>query len=91
MAPSSSRLIFVSNRLPVQLTERAGKISIKTSDGGLVSAAKSYFEKIQHHVDFTEMIWVGAADFSEDRWNRYKDGKHKENSFTIDSLTYKVP
>lgn len=86
MAPSSSRLIFVSNRLPVQLTERAGKISVRVSDGGLVSAAISYFEKIQHHADFTEMIWVGAADFSEDRWNRYQDGKHKENSFTIEPI-----
>ncbi|HEX5113337.1 MAG TPA: bifunctional alpha,alpha-trehalose-phosphate synthase (UDP-forming)/trehalose-phosphatase [Saprospiraceae bacterium] len=86
MSTHSSRLIFVSNRLPIQLSERAGKVFIRASDGGLVSAAKSYFEKIPQHADIKEKIWVGAADFSEERWKRYMVNGKKEMSFTMEPL-----
>ena len=42
---SSSRLILVSNRLPVQLVKKNGEVAIKQSDGGLVTALKNYFEQ----------------------------------------------
>ncbi len=65
---SSSRLILVSNRLPIQLAEKDGKVFIKQSDGGLVTALKSYFDQESTKDSFQEKIWVGAADFPEKRW-----------------------
>src|SRR5690606_23121338 len=67
---SSSRLILVSNRLPIQLAEKGGKVFIKQSDGGLVTALKSYFDQESTKDTFQEKIWVGAADFPEKRWER---------------------
>lgn len=43
------RLILVSNRLPFKLIERNGKIVLQSSDGGLVTALKSFFER--HAID----------------------------------------
>lgn len=72
----SSRLILVSNRLPIKKTIRDGRVTFWESDGGLVSAIKSYFEKNPNLMGFTEIIWVGAADFSEKRWDQNRpDGK----------------
>lgn len=65
---SSSRLILVSNRLPVQLVEHEGNVTIKQSDGGLVTALKSYFDEESTNDSFEDKIWVGAADFPEKRW-----------------------
>ena len=65
---ANSRLILVSNRLPIQLAEKNGKVSIKQSDGGLVTALKSYFDQQTTQDTFQEKIWVGAADFPEKRW-----------------------
>jgi trehalose 6-phosphate synthase/phosphatase len=64
---NTSRLILVSNRLPLKAAKQDGKTILTESDGGLVSALKSYFEK---NVDsqFDEKFWVGTADFSEKRW-----------------------
>ncbi len=66
--PSISRLILVSNRLPIQLAKKNGKVIVKQSDGGLVTALKSYFDQESDTDAFQEKIWVGAADFSEKRW-----------------------
>ncbi len=63
-----SRLILVSNRLPLQLVEEDGKVAIKQSDGGLVTALKSYFEEESANSKFQQKVWVGAADFPEKRW-----------------------
>ena len=65
---SNSRLVLVSNRLPIQLAEKDGKVFIKQSDGGLVTALKSYFDQESTKDAFEEKIWVGAADFPEKRW-----------------------
>lgn len=67
---SNSRLILVSNRLPIQLAEKNGKVFIKQSDGGLVTALKSYFEQETTRDTFHEKIWVGSADFPEKRWSK---------------------
>ena len=69
---SSSRLILVSNRLPVQLIEKNGKVAVKQSDGGLVTALKDYFEQDSTKDSFDQKVWVGAADFSEKKWSRYE-------------------
>src|ERR1043165_3762121 len=58
---TSSRLILVSNRLPLKATKQDGKTIFTESDGGLVSALKSYFEK-NNDGRFAERFWVGAAD-----------------------------
>ncbi len=62
------RLILVSNRLPVQLVKKNGEVTIKQSDGGLVTALKNYFEQESTKDAFEQKVWVGAADFSEKRW-----------------------
>ena len=81
---SSSRLILVSNRLPLQLVETDGKIDIKQSDGGLVTALKSYFEQESANDAFQQKIWVGAADFPEKRWSKVK--QEPGNDFIIEPL-----
>ena len=77
---SSSRLILVSNRLPIQLAEKKGEVQIKQSDGGLVTALKSYFDQESTKDSFQEKIWVGAADFPEKRWEKLE---RKETDFKI--------
>lgn len=64
----TSRLILVSNRLPVQATKVEGKIVLTESDGGLVSAVKSYFDTAQ--AQFTEKLWVGACELTEAKWTK---------------------
>ncbi len=68
----SSKLILVSNRLPFQLVEKAGKVSLKQSDGGLVTALKSYFEQDSSKDEFQQKVWLGSADFPEKRWIKYQ-------------------
>jgi trehalose 6-phosphate synthase/phosphatase len=81
----SKRLILVSNRLPFQLVEKDGEISLKQSDGGLVTALKGYFEQHENGERFQEKIWVGSADFPEKRWKRYQESPAPQ-SFQIDAL-----
>ena len=81
---STSRLVLVSNRLPLQLVEKNGKIAIKQSDGGLVTALKSYFEQESASDAFHQKIWVGAADFPEKRWAKVT--QEPGNDFTIEPL-----
>jgi trehalose 6-phosphate synthase/phosphatase len=81
----SKRLIIVSNRLPFQLLEKGNKITLKQSDGGLVTALKSYFE--EQGVDeegFEHKIWLGSADFPEKRWERYNPSS--TDSFRIEPI-----
>jgi trehalose 6-phosphate synthase/phosphatase len=45
-----------------------GKAALRQSDGGLVSALRTYLESPQISNEFSEVIWVGAADFKEKHW-----------------------
>jgi trehalose 6-phosphate synthase/phosphatase len=74
------RLIVVSNRLPFQLLENDGEITLKESDGGLVSALKSYFDYSGSSQDFAETWWIGSAEFPEKRWKRFLRQRTKPNS-----------
>ena len=65
------RLVVVSNRLPFQLQEKKKSVFMKESDGGLVSALKSYFENEQNKNLFSSVLWIGSADFPEERWKKY--------------------
>jgi trehalose 6-phosphate synthase/phosphatase len=68
---TKKRLVVVSNRLPFKLLERSGKITLQPSDGGLVSALKSYFDRQSDDTEFSEKLWIGSADFPEKRWKKF--------------------
>src|SRR5688572_22462272 len=79
------RLVVVSNRLPFQLQEKKNSVFMKESDGGLVSALKSYFEKGDHH-SFSSVIWIGSADFPRMRWEKYLEKPRQGGSFDVDPI-----
>src|SRR3982751_2830111 len=80
----SKRLIIVSNRLPFQLVKKHSKLEMSESDGGLVSALKSYFDNPSDSYGFTDKpLWVGSAEFSEISWMNLKKKR-------LDQLTYSV-
>ncbi|MEO6916632.1 MAG: bifunctional alpha,alpha-trehalose-phosphate synthase (UDP-forming)/trehalose-phosphatase, partial [Chitinophagaceae bacterium] len=65
-----SRLIIISNRLPYSIETVDGKTLLRQSSGGLVSALKSFFDHSGKQASqYTEKIWVGSADFSQEDWN----------------------
>lgn len=77
------RLLVVSNRLPFQLQEKKKSIFMKESDGGLVSALKSYFESEQNKDSFSSAVWIGSADFPEARWEKYRANPGERASFDV--------
>jgi trehalose 6-phosphate synthase/phosphatase len=82
----SKRLVVVSNRLPYQLLEKNNKVTLKESDGGLVSALKSFFEQNSDNNLYNERWWVGSADFPEKRWEKFKAEKKNTAAFEIDPI-----
>ncbi len=86
MKLKSSNLIIVSNRLPIQLSERAGRISMRVSDGGLVRGLKGYFNQPDKRSHFEEKTWVGAADFPQNRWSRYRGLNEPDATFSIEPV-----
>lgn len=78
----NSRLILVSNRLPLKVTRHEGETVFVESDGGLVSSIKSYFER---HNDqrFVEKYWVGAADFKETAWKKFNAQNEASSTYRI--------
>lgn len=80
------RLILISNRLPYQLQEKKNKISLTQSDGGLVTALKSYFENEEGKDEFHEKLWIGCADFPEKRWEKYLNRQSDPSYFKIEPL-----
>jgi hypothetical protein len=77
------RLIIVSNRLPFQLKKVNSRIEMRQSDGGLVSALKSYFENVGQN-DRNTTVWIGSAEFSERRWQKFN--KKKDISLDFDTF-----
>ncbi|HYG19372.1 MAG TPA: bifunctional alpha,alpha-trehalose-phosphate synthase (UDP-forming)/trehalose-phosphatase, partial [Ohtaekwangia sp.] len=80
------RLILVSNRLPYQLQEKKSKIVLKESDGGLVSALKSFFEGSDSKTMFGEKLWIGSADFPESRWQKYVSKEQPGATFKVEPV-----
>lgn len=80
------RLIVVSNRLPFQLQEKKKAVFMKESDGGLVSALKSYFEREPNKDAFSSVLWIGSADFPLVRWEKYKENPNAGGSFDVDPI-----
>ena len=83
---TEKRLVIVSNRLPIQLKEKNGKVTFKESDGGLVSSLKSYLERATGDDLFSKKYWFGAADFSESRWNKFKSTNKKPFTFAVEPI-----
>lgn len=81
------RLVIVSNRLPVKRVVRQGKVHFTQSDGGLVSALNSYFGKA-NETQFSETIWIGAADFSEKNWRKYHSSGSTPYAYRIEPLFF---
>jgi trehalose 6-phosphate synthase/phosphatase len=80
------RLIVVSNRLPFQLLEKNKKITLKESDGGLVSALKSYFEREDMANTIQSKWWIGSADFPEKRWQRFQQEQRPQGAFEVSPI-----
>lgn len=78
--------MLVSNRLPFQLQDNGGSVSLKQSDGGLVTALKSYFDQESNQDVFKEKIWFGSAEFPEKRWKRFLQQGGTSGNFTIDPI-----
>lgn len=86
MSVKKGRLIVVSNRLPFQLIEKKKKVVLKESDGGLVSALKSYFDSNSDSLTVASKAWIGSADFPETRWNKYTSNKQESPSFEVNPI-----
>lgn len=82
------RLILVSNRLPFKLLEKSSKITLKQSDGGLVSALKSYFDNQTTDQQFDQKLWIGSADFPEKRWQKYLGTQPSQQQFTVEPIFF---
>lgn len=80
------RLILVSNRLPFKLLEKNSKITLKQSDGGLVSALKSYFNNQTTDQQYDQKLWIGSADFPEKRWHKYINTQSGQQQFVIEPV-----
>ncbi|HEV8514358.1 MAG TPA: bifunctional alpha,alpha-trehalose-phosphate synthase (UDP-forming)/trehalose-phosphatase [Cyclobacteriaceae bacterium] len=83
---TEKRLVIVSNRLPIQLKEKNGKVTPKESDGGLVSSLKSYLERVTGDALFSKTYWFGAADFPESRWKKFKSANKESFAFSIEPI-----
>ena len=79
-----SRLIIISNRLPFSIDKDGEELVVRQSSGGLVSAIKSYFERESN--DFSERIWVGSMDASEEDWNQAKQSGKLPEDFGIEAV-----
>ncbi len=80
------RLVVVSNRLPFQLQEKKKAVFMKESDGGLVSALNSYFEREENKDAFSSVLWIGSADFPQARWEKYLENPRTGGSFDVDPI-----
>jgi len=83
----TNRLVIVSNRLPFQLTKIEDRIQLRESDGGLVSALKSYFENQKDgQMPFDSVVWVGSAEFDERVWANFKKNGLPDLPYTVSPI-----
>ena len=82
MQYSMGRLLIISNRLPFAIEKEGEEMVVRQSSGGLVSAIKSYFERGDTNA-YTERIWVGSMEASEEDWIKAKDAGQLPEDFTI--------
>jgi len=81
------RLIIISNRLPFSLDREDGKLNIRQSSGGLVSAIKSYFENTAaQKSEITEKMWMSVADFPQEDWEEIMASQSGGLDFSVEPL-----
>jgi trehalose 6-phosphate synthase/phosphatase len=79
-----SRLILISNRLPVSIDKIDDGIVVRPSSGGLVSAIKSYLEGAGHATQlFQNTMWVGSVDATEEDWKLITDMQATQGNFAV--------
>lgn len=78
------RLIIASNRLPFNIAMRDHKLELRESDGGLVSALRSCFDGSSD--SFSEVEWIGSAEFSEKHWKQYTKDDSLNLSYTVSPI-----
>lgn len=65
------RLVIISNRLPVTVSEKNGRLIIKESVGGLATGLKSYIDFIknstQENIEYIWIGWPGTFDFKNEK------------------------
>lgn len=81
-----SRLIIISNRLPFSIDRSGDELCVRQSSGGLVSALKSYFDRNDDTGAYTEKIWVGSMDTTEQDWNAAREGGQLDLDFGIEAI-----
>jgi trehalose 6-phosphate synthase/phosphatase len=81
-----SRLLIISNRLPFSIERQGVELTIRQSSGGLVSAIKSYFERSSSETTYTDRIWVGSMDSSEEDWNEARETGQIAEDFGIEAV-----
>ncbi|RYG51664.1 MAG: bifunctional alpha,alpha-trehalose-phosphate synthase (UDP-forming)/trehalose-phosphatase, partial [Chitinophagaceae bacterium] len=68
------KLFILSNRLPVTVTKREGRLKILPSSGGLVSAMQGFLQNAgKADTDFQSVNWVGVPGCSKEIWDTIKD------------------
>ncbi|HUQ96324.1 MAG TPA: bifunctional alpha,alpha-trehalose-phosphate synthase (UDP-forming)/trehalose-phosphatase, partial [Chitinophagaceae bacterium] len=82
-----SRMIIISNRLPISIERSGDDVVVRPSSGGLVSAIKSYLEgtanKDQH---FENSIWLGSIEATEEDWNLITDMDALRGDFNVEPV-----
>ncbi|MFL5742889.1 MAG: bifunctional alpha,alpha-trehalose-phosphate synthase (UDP-forming)/trehalose-phosphatase [Flavisolibacter sp.] len=81
-----ARLLIISNRLPFSLEKNGEELEIRQSSGGLVSAIKSYFEKKSNDGKFSERIWIGSMEATEEDWNKIMHSEKFPEGLGIEAL-----
>ncbi|NJM25896.1 MAG: bifunctional alpha,alpha-trehalose-phosphate synthase (UDP-forming)/trehalose-phosphatase, partial [Bacteroidia bacterium] len=77
---------LVSNRLPFQLLEKNNKVTLRQSDGGLVTALKATLNEKTIAALFNQKLWLGSADFTERRWNKFVEQQPDTGHFAIEPI-----
>jgi trehalose 6-phosphate synthase/phosphatase len=82
-----SRLIIISNRLPVSIDKAGDDVVVRPSSGGLVSAIKSYLEGAGKDARlFQNTIWIGSVDASEEDWKLITDMQALQGNFEVEPV-----
>ncbi len=82
-----SRLLIISNRLPYTIDRSGDDIVVRQSSGGLVSAIKSFLERTEAYSGrFSEQIWMGSVDASEEDWRMANEMGILVSEFSIEPV-----
>jgi len=78
------RLIIVSNRLPISLEERDGKIIARESVGGLATGLNAYLDSLDQDSPFdNEPLWIGWPGMSLDDPDKFDFSRRIMGKFRI--------